>query len=64
MREREGLKRIELQSKGIFKHDVLTIENVTAWIKAGRSYAVIAREEVGCTEEEVSRFCKRHGLNK
>jgi hypothetical protein len=61
-REQEGLKRVELQSRGIFKKDVLTIENVTAWIKAGRSYAVIAREEVGCTEEEVSRFCKKHKL--
>jgi hypothetical protein len=61
-REQESLKRLELQSKGIFKHDVLTIENVGAWIEAGRSYADIARNEVGCTEEEVSRFCKQHSL--
>jgi hypothetical protein len=61
-REQEALKRQELLSKGIFKRDVLTIENVTEWIKAGRSYAEIARSYVGCTEEEVSKYCKKHHI--
>lgn len=61
-REQEALKRQELLSKGIFKRDVLTIENVTEWIKAGRSYAEIARSYVGCTEEEVSKYCKKHNI--
>ncbi len=61
-REQEALKRIELKSKGIFKEDVLTIENLRLWINAGRSYADIARSEVGCSEEEVSRFCKRNNI--
>ncbi len=61
-REQEALKRLELKSKGIFKEDVLTLENVSAWIKGGKSYAVIARESVGCTEEEVSKFCKKHNI--
>lgn len=61
-REQEALKRIELKSKGIFKEEVLTIENLTLWINAGRSYADIARSEVGCSEEEVSRFCKRNNI--
>lgn len=63
-REQESAKRLELQSQGIFKKDVLTLENVTAWIKAGRSYAVIARESVGCTEEEISKFCKKHNIRR
>lgn len=61
-REQEALKRQELSSQGIFKKDILTIENVTGWIKSGRSYAVIARESVGCTEEEVSKYCKKHNI--
>jgi uncharacterized protein (DUF4415 family) len=63
-REQEALKRLELQSKGIFKHDILTIENVTSWIKEGKSYAVIARGYVGCTEEEVSKYCKKHNITQ
>jgi hypothetical protein len=63
-REQESAKRLELQSQGIFKQDVLTLENVTAWMKSGRSYAVIARESVGCTEEEVSKFCKKHNIRR
>ncbi len=62
-REQEALKRLELNSKGIFKQDVLTLENVKSWLSSGYTYASIARLEVGCTEEEVSRFCKKHKLN-
>jgi|LauGreDrversion4_2_1035121.scaffolds.fasta_scaffold539038_2 hypothetical protein len=61
-RSQETLKRIELEMKGIFKQDVLTVENVTTWINAGKSYAGIARSYVGCTEEEVSKYCRKHNI--
>ncbi len=62
-REQEALKRSELSGRGIFKADVLTVDNLRAWIESGRSYADIARSEVGCTEEEVSKFCKKHNIH-
>ncbi len=54
-REAERRKREENEAKGIFAVDLLTEENLRKWREAKYSNAYIARELVGCREEEVSK---------
>ncbi len=58
-REGEKRKREENEAKGIFADDLLTEANLRNWIELGYSSAYIARELVGCREEEVSRRMRR-----
>ncbi len=61
-REAERKKREENEAKGIFAADLLTEENLRTWREAKYSNAYIARELVGCREEEVSRRMRHLGL--
>ncbi len=54
-REAEKRKREENEAKGIFAADLLTEKNLRKWREAKYSNAYIARELVGCREEEVSK---------
>ena len=61
-RQKERYRREWNVRNGVNDSEVLTVSNVTKWLKEGRSYAWIASEKVGCKQEEVSRFAKLHKL--
>lgn len=54
-------KRADLIQKGVVPSSVLTKENLTAWMKEGKTYWQIA-EETGCKDAEVSAAAKSFGL--
>jgi hypothetical protein len=61
-RAREAAKRAELMAAGTNPHEKLTKENLEKWIKEGKSYSEIARDEVGLRQEEVSAAAKKYNL--
>jgi hypothetical protein len=62
-REKEAAKRAELDAKGITIESLLTHTNLNRWINGeGRTYAYIAREYVGCSEDKVSIVAKSFGI--
>ena len=61
-REAEKKKREENEAQGIFIQDLLTEENLRAWRTAKHSNAYIAREFVGCREEEVAKALKKFNI--
>ncbi len=61
-RDAEKKKREENEANGIFAQDLLTEENLRAWKEARHSNAYIAREFVGCREEEVAKAIKKLGI--
>ncbi len=63
-REAEKKKREENEANGIFAQDLLTEENLRTWKTANHSNAYIAREFVGCREEEVAKAMKKFGIFK
>jgi hypothetical protein len=62
-RKKEAAKRKELEEQGIVPSSLLTKENLSQWLAAGKTYSQIAREEVGMREEDVSAAAKKHGLS-
>jgi hypothetical protein len=59
----EEKKKQELRSRGIKTKDVLTRDNLAKWLSEGYTYARIAREEGGCTEQLVSQISRGYGLS-
>lgn len=54
--------RARLEKEGFTVEMLLNEENMTKWLAAGKSYAVIACKEIGCQEKLVSDFAKEHKL--
>jgi hypothetical protein len=54
--------RARLDKEGLTVEMMLTVENMGKWLAAGKSYAEIASEEVGCLQKVVSDFAKAHDL--
>jgi hypothetical protein len=63
-REAEKKKREENEAQGIFAQDLLTEDNLRTWRAANHSNAYIAREFVGCREEEVAKAMKKFSIFK
>ena len=61
-REAERLKREANAAEGIFPEQLLTEENLSKWYSAKYSNAYIAREFVGCREEEVAKAMKKFNI--
>ncbi len=61
-REAEKRKREENEANGIFAEDLLTEENLRAWKEARHSNAYIAREFIGCREEDVAKAIKKFNI--
>ncbi len=62
-REKEAAKREELDKKGITIESLLITDNLKKWIEEeGRTYAFIAREYAGCSEDKVSAVAKALGI--
>ena len=56
-------KHLELEAQGISSSSILTKENLMKWIdEEGNTYAWVAREKAGCSEEEVSTIAKSFGI--
>lgn len=63
-REAERLKREANAAEGIFPEQLLTEENLSKWYSAKYSNAYIAREFVGCREEDVAKAMKKFNIKK
>ncbi len=62
-REQEAARRTYMKANKISRASLMTEENVRKWIEEeGNSYAWVAREQLGCKEEDVSVFAKKHGI--
>lgn len=62
-REQEAARRAYMKANKISRASLMTEENVRKWIEQeGNSYAWVAREQLGCKEEDVSRFAKEHKI--
>jgi hypothetical protein len=58
-----GLKKVELQQKGINGYSLLKKDKLEKWLSEGWTYWKIA-EETGIHEDEVSKLAKSLGLSK
>jgi len=63
-REQEAARKAFMKANKISRASLMTVENVRKWLTDGDTYAKIAREQLGCKEEEVSKFAKEHGLQR
>jgi hypothetical protein len=63
-REQEAARKAFMKVNKISRSSLMTVENVRKWLAEGHTYARISREQLGCKEEEVSKFAKEHGLAK
>ncbi len=62
-REQEAARRTYMKENKISRASLMTEENVRRWIEEeGHSYAWVAREQLGCKEDDVSAFAKKHGI--
>ena len=63
-RQKEKKKKEEIQQAGANMKDLLTVENVRAWLAEGRTYAWIAREKIGCKQDLIGQFARLNNLHK
>ncbi len=63
-RDQEAARRTYMKANKISRSSLMTVENVRKWLDDGYTYARIAREHLGCKEEEVSKYAKEHGLSR
>jgi hypothetical protein len=63
-REQEANRRIYMKTHKISRTSLMTVENMRNWLGDGQTYAWIAREQLGCKEEDVSKFAKENGLSR
>jgi hypothetical protein len=63
-REQEASRKAFMKVNKISRSSLMTVANVRNWLEAGDTYAKIAREQLGCKEEEVSKFAKENGLQR
>ena len=61
-RAKEKVRREYMKANNIDVIELFTVDNVRKWLEDGRSYAWIASEQLGCKQEDVSRFAKIHKL--
>ncbi len=61
-REKEKKRREYMKANNIDITELFTVDNVKKWLDDGRSYAWIASEQLGCKQEEVSRFAKMNKI--
>ena len=62
-REQEAVRRTYMKENKISRSSLMTEENVRKWIEEeGNSYAWVAREQLGCKEEDVSTFAKKYKI--
>ena len=61
-RAKEKVRREYMKANNVDVTELFTVDNVRKWLEDGRSYAWIASEQLGCKQEEVSRFAKIHKL--
>lgn len=63
-REQEAARKAYMKANKISRASLMTVANMRKWLGEGDTYAKIAREQLGCKEEEVSKFAKEHGLQR
>jgi hypothetical protein len=63
-RDQEAARRSYMKANKISRTSLMTVENLRKWLEEGHTYARIAREQLGCKEEDVSKFAKEHGLQR
>ena len=63
-RAEEAARRAYMKKNKISRSSLMTVENVRQWLSQGQTYAWIAREQLGCKEEDVSKFAKENGLQR
>jgi hypothetical protein len=63
-REQEAARRTYMKKNKISRSSLMTVENMRQWLTDGQTYAWIAREQLGCKEEDVSKFAKENGLQR
>jgi hypothetical protein len=61
-RAKEKVRREYMKANNIDITELFTVDNVRKWLNDGRSYAWIASEQLGCKQEEVSRFAKMNKI--
>jgi hypothetical protein len=61
-RAKEKARREYMKANNIDITELFTVDNVRKWLNDGRSYAWIASEQLGCKQEEVSRFVKMNKI--
>ena len=63
-RAEEAARRAYMKKNKISRSSLMTVENMRKWLGEGQTYAWIAREQLGCKEEDVSKFAKENGLSR
>jgi hypothetical protein len=63
-RGEEAARRAYMKKNKISRTSLMTVENMRNWLSNGQTYAWIAREQLGCKEEDVSKFAKENGLSR
>ncbi len=63
-RDQEAARRTYMKANKISRTSLMTVDNLRKWLEEGHTYARIAREQLGCKEEDVSKFAKEHGLQR
>lgn len=63
-RDQEAARRTYMKANKISRSSLMTVENVRKWLEDGYTYARIAREHLGCKEEDVSKYAKENGLSR
>jgi hypothetical protein len=53
-----------MKKNKISRSSLMTVENMRTWLGNGQTFAWIAREQLGCKEEDVSKFAKENGLQR
>jgi len=61
-RVKEKARREYMKKNNIDVTELFTIDNVKKWLDDGKSYAWIASEQLGCKQEDVSRFVKMNKI--
>lgn len=61
-RAKEKARREYMKANNIDITELFTVDNVRKWLNDGRSYAWIASEQLGCKQEDVSRFAKMNKI--
>ena len=63
-RAEEAARRAYMKKNKISRSSLMTVENMRTWLGNGQTFAWIAREQLGCKEEDVSKFAKENGLQR
>jgi hypothetical protein len=61
-RVKEKARREYMKKNNIDVTELFTVDNVKKWLDDGKSYSWIASEQLGCKQEDVSRFAKMNKI--